>query len=477
MNENSADDRQLLLEQFLRDISSGSSAVFYEEDDLLEIYDYASDIGDGYAKFEALLCGLRLYPASVRLGERKVLFLISKGDTEAAKAALQGLPDSSVIKKLLSLLLIDKKESTFRQSLDRILSDVKEFEDEEVIQLVKIASSLDEYSWLKENYSAIRAKCGYQPSFLFELMVTADYREDYPTVIKVLEELTLLEPFNEEYWEKLAEVHIMRTMEIEKGLSYLDYALAINPRSVQALLLKARALFELEKPTEDVLKVLEQARQIEPENSSVAQYSAICLYGRGYNLEALEQLYDYNKLYPTNLDVVENILVFSDGQLKRDILAPFFNTDNKYSEEIIYLLDLAKRLKMEGAFTSALSIFEYYDNKFGLEEEWEQLMELYYRTGRFGTAVEKWHKLQDKERSQVTDLIYVLSCIRVNRWDLVDRDIHEIINRWVHTDTAMSYSTLAYRLGVMYILTMISQSREDGESIDIDEYDPFIQPD
>ena len=88
MKESSADERQKLLDQFLNDLSSGAGAVFYDEDDLIEMYDYASDLGNNYARFEILMCGARLYPSSVPLAERKAFYLYQEGYLEAAKSAL-----------------------------------------------------------------------------------------------------------------------------------------------------------------------------------------------------------------------------------------------------------------------------------------------------------------------------------------------------------------------------------------------------
>ncbi|MDE6459738.1 MAG: hypothetical protein K2K52_02740 [Paramuribaculum sp.] len=474
MKESSADERQKLLDQFLNDLSSGAGAVFYDEDDLIEMYDYASDLGNNYARFEILMCGARLYPSSVPLAERKAFYLYQEGYLEAAKSALELLPEKSVLKKLLFLLLNPLPEELDRKTLNELLNSVKEFEDEEVIQLVQAASALGLYKWLIENYTTILAKCSYQQSFLFELLNEADRRGDFKQVIKLAEELTLLEPFNEEFWEKLAEVYITNHFELEKGLSYLDFALAIDPESVPALLLQARGLYELDRPIEEVMKILGKALELDPDNFATAQYMAICLYGKGYKTEAVDSLYDYLDSHPGNLDIVESILSMSDGRMKKDILAPLFNEG---SEAVLdSLLTVAKEFISACEYGSALTILEYYDKKIGLKEDSALLLELFYRAGRYTELIEKWTVLPLSYRTHISDLVFLLSCIRTNKLELVDKHIKAITERWGNQSIDETYSEISSRLGALYIFTLISQNRAEGINIDIDECDPFNQP-
>ncbi|MDE6049439.1 MAG: hypothetical protein K2G09_07085, partial [Paramuribaculum sp.] len=415
-----------------------------------------------------------LYPSSVPLAERKAFYLYREGYIEAAAEAMKSLPETSLLKKMLGLLLNPVKNEKINSILDRLLSDVSEFEDEEVIQLVHVASSLGHYSWITDNYSAILSKCSYQQSFLFELLNEAENQGDFHTVIKAAEELTLLEPFNEEFWIKLGEAHINNIFEVEKGLSYLDYALAIDPNSVPALLLKARGLYHLEKPVEDVIEVLESARMLEPDNFTIFQLMALCLYGKGYKEEAVDALYDYLDTHPGHLEAVETILGVSDGRTKRDILSPFFSDDN--SEQLESLLELARGLISEGEFKSALLILENYDRHKALGTDVAVFMELLYRCARYSDIVEKWQTIPSNFRTHIIDLVFVLSCVRINRMDLLDANLDSILEKWGSQDPLESYSDITSRLGSLYIFTLLSQSRIDGIAINIDECDPFNQP-
>ena len=73
-----------LYERFLKGVRDNMNSEFYEEDELLDIYDYAQDEGDEMVQLYVLLAGARLYPDSDFLDERKAFFL-SAINEEAAR--------------------------------------------------------------------------------------------------------------------------------------------------------------------------------------------------------------------------------------------------------------------------------------------------------------------------------------------------------------------------------------------------------
>ncbi len=71
-----------LYNRFRADVMANNNSEFYEEDELLDIYDYAQD-GDDMVMLYVLLAGARLYPDSKFLDERKAFFLSSVNDQSA----------------------------------------------------------------------------------------------------------------------------------------------------------------------------------------------------------------------------------------------------------------------------------------------------------------------------------------------------------------------------------------------------------
>ena len=76
-----------LYERFLNGVRDNNNSEFYEEDELLDIYDYAQDEGDEMVQLYVLLAGARLYPDSDFLDERKAFFL-SAINSDAARNML-----------------------------------------------------------------------------------------------------------------------------------------------------------------------------------------------------------------------------------------------------------------------------------------------------------------------------------------------------------------------------------------------------
>ena len=87
--------RQLYI-RFRQGIVDNDNSEFYDEDELLDIYDYAQDEGDEMVQLYVFLAGARLYPDSDFLDERKAFFLSGIND-QSAQAMLErrGRPDSA----------------------------------------------------------------------------------------------------------------------------------------------------------------------------------------------------------------------------------------------------------------------------------------------------------------------------------------------------------------------------------------------
>ena len=60
MNEDNP--RKELYNKFKASLCQPVAERFFDEDELVELYDYAGDINDDYVQMEVLFCGARLYP-------------------------------------------------------------------------------------------------------------------------------------------------------------------------------------------------------------------------------------------------------------------------------------------------------------------------------------------------------------------------------------------------------------------------------
>ena len=78
MSYNDDNPRDELYRRFLKSLKEPASERFFDEDELVEVFDYAGDIANDYARYEALFIGARLYPDSQALAERRALLYLDR---------------------------------------------------------------------------------------------------------------------------------------------------------------------------------------------------------------------------------------------------------------------------------------------------------------------------------------------------------------------------------------------------------------
>lgn len=260
-DEHYADEREALLERFRESLSRPMADRFFDEDDLIEIFDYAGDLNDDYLRMEALMCAARYFPDSEELLERRGIFYSQYSD-DARDQFLKHNPQSgNLILELLALRNDNPKPAKAKERLADMLDRYDRLSDEEVIQFVDASSALDCFGWMEQNLDKLRKKAAFEVVAVYEMAVAADLRRDYELSARMFEELTQMEPFNSYYWIQLARAYA-ELDDAEKSLSAIDYSLAIKPDSPQAMLVKSRLLQAMERPKEEVEALLDSARQL-----------------------------------------------------------------------------------------------------------------------------------------------------------------------------------------------------------------------
>lgn len=141
--------REELYKRFRQSLSRPVSERYFDEDELVEIYDYAGDISDDYVQTECLFCGARLYPESQALSERRALLYLdtsiddSDKPSPAAGAYLADNPDVFSPIFDIARLEINRPEDP-EAALEFLLTQYDTFNDEEIIRFVDLAFDLDQ---------------------------------------------------------------------------------------------------------------------------------------------------------------------------------------------------------------------------------------------------------------------------------------------------------------------------------------------
>ena len=458
MQPDNTNERQKLLDRFLTEIQAGGQP-FFDEDDLIEIYDYANDLGDEYAQLEIINCASRLYPTSVPLAERKAYYYYDLGNDEAARTALASLPPTSVLGDILSVLLDKPRPAVAAHRLDAILDSVDSLDDEEVIQLVDAASDLQLYDWMLKRQDKIRQLCSEFPqAFLYELIGVAEMKEDYETAVKLGEQLTDLEPFNCEFWELLADIHIEHLKEFDKGLNDVEFALAINPDSSRALYLKARALYELSRPTDEILKPIQRVMKITPDDPMPVHFAAMVLFDRESVSEATDMLEAFRKKHPDDLTTVEYLTLLRKGNVRDDIFAPLFESPATADSNAEHLAGAARNYADQGEFATAAALLLAVSRRHPLDDLTEFLFETLYRTGAYNEIIERWPGVDIQWRTMVTDYVYALSLMRTGRCDEAFEKVPPLLVIWQSLPDTIPYAKQLQRNSFVNTLVNLQYS-------------------
>ena len=273
MSDNNNDRRIELCSRFRASLAEGSSSQYFDEDDLIEIFDYAGDLNDDYLRMEVLLCAARYYPDSAALKQRRALLYYTFGDDLTSKYLQDNTAQHGVLWDITRLRNASPRGSEADKALDDILAAYGEFEDEEVIQFVDVASSLGRTDWLLSRLEALRAHVTYMPTLLFEIAVMLEIEQRYSEAITLLEELTDLEPYNEQYWFMLAQEYDLND-NVAGALQALDLALAILPDDKAMRFYHARLLARDEISRQQAVTSLEKLADEYPDDIDICRFLA-----------------------------------------------------------------------------------------------------------------------------------------------------------------------------------------------------------
>lgn len=409
------DERNELLKRFVEFAKRRKTDEYFEENDLVDIFDYATDINDDFVKLEVIQYAAAFYPTSIPLIERKAFMYLDLGLTEAAGDMARLLPADSVMRKLIELRTGDFSQEERLEKLDEIVESTPEFEDEWLIRLSETAQELMLTEWLFVNKDKLCAKTSYPQTLIYDLVNIDHEQFNYPRAQVLAEELTTLEPFSSDFWEILAREYAAND-EHDKALNAVEYALAINPDSPFALRMKAEALQGLNRPTFEAIKPLDRILEQNPDDLEACLMKAWILNQNGRKLEALNTLENYRCQHPDDESTVLEMVKMSNGTVNPEILKPLLS--NYSREELGVLHRRAHVLATEGNYGAAATLY-LAKSTYLNQPITEVLMEALYKSDRFDTAIKYFDEMlfHNIPVSNVDTLYYVASRVRTANFD------------------------------------------------------------
>lgn len=356
--------RQQLYNRFRQSLSKPVGERYFDEDELVEIFDYAGDINDNYVRIEVLCCGARLYPESTALADRRALLYLDEDDSDrlatdfmADNAALS-TPIADIVKLEINPPAPDQACS----ALDFFISQYEHLGDEETIRFVNLAADLGQYQWLLENLPLLRSKTSYLPSLLFEVLTEADEEGDNDTVCTLADELIELEPFSVTYWTALFRGHARAGRESEAKAAF-DYARALASDDLSYIDWLCESVYSYAPYLRDeTIELLESAMEKAPDEFRYADLRCGLLMQSGNSTGAIDGVKEFLDHNPGNYTALRRLLSTNARGIPPYIEAYYAVCPAGFgaeaAEEIINQLQMAGAARALNDFLSAYSEHE-----------------------------------------------------------------------------------------------------------------------
>jgi len=380
-------DGQLSDEQYMRDlygrflqgVRENNNSEFYEEDELLDIYDYAQDEGDEMVQLYVLLAGARLYPDSDFLDERKAFFLSAVND-EAARNMLtrKGRKDSALW-EVLKLSLDTYPEGNPEEGLRELMASDFKFGSEAVIRLIDLLRELGREDLLAENIHIMQEKAESPAMFYYEAAETLYHNEQYaPMARDIAEELTQQEPFNPENWVLLSKIEFA-LKHPDECIAAAEYALAIDPENLNALLMKGICLVAEDSTIGQGVEVLRKLLGKDADNALAVRALADAYVRKGKQQAALEVYSSFMERNSGDAYVILDILRMHPSDVDpylESYAAAVGGNERKW-------IEIAAQLVNDNELTAAARVLTFFNERYSLREGMEYYLQILYRLRLF----------------------------------------------------------------------------------------------
>ncbi len=460
--------RDELISRFRKSLSQPLAERYFGEDELISVFDYATDLNDDYLRIEVLLCGARFYPESEELNQRRGIFYDTLSDTARDSFIEDNASQEGMIWDIMRLRRNPPSDDKAEESLDYLLSCYDTLSDEDMIQLAQLTDTLGQYEWLKKSEPVLRKKVEFLPVALYELGVAADRNDDAEFGIRVSEELTRIEPFCAIYWQLLAR-HYSVAGDDDKADQAVEYAIAINPDDAQAYFVKASCDLQAERPIEQIIPTAEKALALAPDNSEPYRFVASLHRHAGNRHRAQQVLREALTRFPEEaLSFIPDIVMDADDADNSidEILDQFYRLQVDNSEAI--WVSWVHFLSSMGMAGKAQKVVDCYYRNSGLRLPATVTAESYFVNGRYAECIDQLYDMFSEseipmaERPALSAMLLVALCKNGE----TDR-ARQLVKQYFDTVTISSFPTVASRLqyiGSLHVFQQVSDMLDNHVS-------------
>ena len=472
MDNENENTRQELYERFKFALTQPVSDRFFDEDELIEIYDFAGDMQDDYVQMEALFCGARLYPESVGLAERRAFLYLETNDDESGKrtpAAGQFLKDNPELSSpLFDIARYEAQDVPIPvEGLQFLLDQYPRFSDEETIRFIELACDSEAFEWLVEKADTIAAKCDNAPLVCFELAREADRRCENEILVRFADQLIEAEPFNAGYWIILLRGQVRLDREDDARATF-DYAKALASDSPNDILALADIAYTYAPYlTKELLEPLDELRKQYPDEFVYTDCHCALLVQAGMADKAVKELKEFLTARPGETGAMRQLLMCNVNDVQPFVHRYMEASLAGQSEDFLDEATLGEELLMRGAYHSANALFSEIDMCRPISETsiatW---LEAIFALGNFGKVVSVVEKYKDNYnmllriplRGAATVYFYAVSLIRCGRFPEALEKVEEACALY---DSIMSETPAPLRMSFRTIKTLLAKMQSN----------------
>lgn len=335
MDEEQPDELKKLYDEFVDALSKGADMSSFSKDDLLDIYDYSRGIPDDYVGLEALLAGIRYFPRSRDMRKRVALYMHDLGQDDLAERAAERLPGSSVIRlcnRIADLGALPDDNARFQAMFAGVPK--QSLEDGDLLYIIDMLNSGGQSALVEKYSKEIAGLCQYPTTIYHELYRNALDARDYQNALGYAVRLTEMEPFNLRFWIDLANLQNGPLGEPQSALETIEYALAIDPDSTEALLSRANALNNIDVDASRA--IVSDLMKKNPDDASTIYFFAHLEFHDGHHDNALALMRKYRSLVSEpDRDYFDTIFTYVTGEIPRDIHRDFIKFVSRCTPEML----------------------------------------------------------------------------------------------------------------------------------------------
>lgn len=335
MDDEQPDELKKLYDDFVDALRKGADMSSFSKDDLLDIYDYSRGIPDDYVGLEALLAGIRYFPRSRDMRKRIALYMHDLGQDDLAERAAERLPDSSVIRlcnRIADLDTLPDDNARYQALFAGVPK--QSLEDGDILYIVDMLNSGGQAP-LVEKFSKEIAELSQYPTTVYhELYRNALDARDYQRALGYAVRLTEMEPFNLRFWIDLANLQNNALGDPHSALETIEYALAIDPDSTEALLSRANALYNTDVDASRA--IVSDLMKKDPDDAPTIYFFAHLEFHDGHQDKALALMRKYRSLVAEpDRDYFDTIFTYVTDEIPRDIHGDFMKFVSHCTSEML----------------------------------------------------------------------------------------------------------------------------------------------